>query len=166
LRPRYDTAIRHTSRLVSLIPSNELGQSPSRLSDLEVRAEFCSGIPHGSARTPDILLKRHCVPKRSRTFPCFFRRRRNFSSLSVMTTTSANRDLSIKWAFDFKSDRLLAIKSAILRTIPRNYHSMRLSTQIARIFSPRCLAKPGRAASSLGFRYYRLPVIISLGRVF
>jgi hypothetical protein len=34
-------------------------------------------------------------------------RRRNFNSLSVMATTLANRDLSIKCAFDFRSDRML-----------------------------------------------------------
>jgi len=39
---------------------------------LEVRVEFSPGIPSRSAGpTPDILLNRHCVPKRSRIFPCF-----------------------------------------------------------------------------------------------
>jgi hypothetical protein len=39
----------------------------------------------------------------------FFRWRRNFSGLSGRETSLANRDLSIKWDFDSKSDRLLGI---------------------------------------------------------
>jgi len=46
--------------------------SASRLSDLEVRVEFSPGISsRGAGPTPDILLNRHCVPKRSRILPCF-----------------------------------------------------------------------------------------------
>ena len=41
-----------------------------------------------------------------------FRRRRNFSSLSSRETSLVNRDLSIKWNFDFKSDRLLEQRGA------------------------------------------------------
>ena len=79
--------------------------SSSSLSDLDVRARIFFGIPPGSAGpTPDILQKR---AEKKQDFSLFFRRRRNFSSLSVMATTLANRDLSIEWAFDFKSNRLL-----------------------------------------------------------
>ena len=42
-----------------------------------------------------------------RTFSLFFRRRRNFSSLSGRETSLVNRNLSIKSEFDFKPDRLL-----------------------------------------------------------
>ena len=43
-----------------------------RLSDFEVRVEFSPGIPSRSeGPTPDILLNRHCVPKRSRIFTRF-----------------------------------------------------------------------------------------------
>jgi hypothetical protein len=39
----------------------------SRLPDLEVHVEISSGIPRrGAGPTPGILLKRHCVPKKSR----------------------------------------------------------------------------------------------------
>jgi hypothetical protein len=41
---------------------------------MEVRVEFSSGIPPRSAGPFDPAaagLKRHYVPKRSRTFPCF-----------------------------------------------------------------------------------------------
>ena len=45
--------------------------------------------------------------EKKQNFSLFFRRRRNFSSLSGREISLVNRDLSIKWDFDFKSDRLL-----------------------------------------------------------
>jgi hypothetical protein len=47
--------------------------------------------------------------EKKQNFSLFFRWRRNFSSLSGRETSLANRDLSIKWDFDSKSDRLLGI---------------------------------------------------------
>ena len=68
--------------------------------------EFSSGS-RLAAQAPRLTsYKRHRAEKKQ-DFSLFFRRRRNFSSLSVMATTLANRDLSIEWAFDFKSNRLL-----------------------------------------------------------
>ena len=47
---------------------------PGRLSDLEVRVEFSSGIPPHSADLFDPAaagVKRYCVPKSSRILACF-----------------------------------------------------------------------------------------------
>ena len=52
--------------------------------------------------------------EKTQNFALFFRRRRNFGSLSSRETSLVNRDLSIKWDFDFKSDRLLERHARVL----------------------------------------------------
>jgi hypothetical protein len=83
--------------------------------------------------------------EKKQNFSLFFRRRRNFSSLSGREISLVNRDLSIKWDFDFKSDRLLAGQvSAFARELKTGEL---YSNRTARAGAMRAARQAGRSAA-------------------